>query len=112
MRTIDPWGGSHYVERLTYDLARRAWAHIEEVEAMGGMAKAIEEGVPKLRIEESAARRQALIDRGDDVIVGGPGDNTYGPHAATLYLSGEDYLDMGRPDTITVTIEPGDRLNP
>jgi methylmalonyl-CoA mutase len=69
-RTIDPWGGSYYVERLTYDLARRAWAHIEEVEAMGGMAKAIEEGLPKLRIEEAAAKTQARIDSGVQTIVG------------------------------------------
>jgi len=53
---IDPWGGSYYVEKLTYDLARRAWEHIEEVEAAGGMARAIDEGIPKLRIEEAAAR--------------------------------------------------------
>ena len=70
MRTIDPWGGSYYVERLTQDLANRAWAHIEEVEAMGGMAKAIEEGVPKLRIEEAAAKTQARIDSGVQTIVG------------------------------------------
>ncbi len=70
MHTIDPWGGSYYVERLTYDLARKAWAHIEEVEAMGGMAKAIEEGVPKLRIEEAAAKTQARIDSGVQTIVG------------------------------------------
>jgi methylmalonyl-CoA mutase len=70
LRTIDPWGGSYYVERLTYDLAKRAWAHIEEVEAMGGMAKAIEEGVPKLRIEEAAAKTQARIDSGVQTIVG------------------------------------------
>ena len=70
MRTIDPWGGSYYVERLTYDLARKAWAHIEEVEAMGGMAKAIEEGLPKLRIEEAAAKTQARIDSGVQTIVG------------------------------------------
>jgi methylmalonyl-CoA mutase len=70
LRTIDPWGGSYYVERLTYDLARRAWAHIAEVEAMGGMAKAIEEGLPKLRIEEAAAKTQARIDSGVQTIVG------------------------------------------
>ncbi|MDP3496030.1 MAG: methylmalonyl-CoA mutase [Hyphomonadaceae bacterium] len=70
MRTIDPWGGSYYVERLTYDLARKAWAHIQEVEAMGGMAKAIEEGLPKLRIEEAAAKTQARIDSGIQTIVG------------------------------------------
>ena len=69
-RTIDPWGGSYYVERLTYDLARRAWAHIEEVEASGGMAKAIEQGIPKLRIEEAAARTQARIDGGKQTVVG------------------------------------------
>ncbi|HEY0051776.1 MAG TPA: methylmalonyl-CoA mutase, partial [Caulobacteraceae bacterium] len=69
-RTIDPWGGSYYVERLTHDLAVRAWAHIEEVEALGGMAKAIEAGVPKLRIEEAAARAQARIDTGRQSVVG------------------------------------------
>ncbi len=69
-RTIDPWGGSYYVERLTYELARRAWDHIQEVEAMGGMAKAIEQGLPKLRIEEAAAKTQARIDSGVQTIVG------------------------------------------
>ncbi|MEK0082727.1 methylmalonyl-CoA mutase [Benzoatithermus flavus] len=69
-RTIDPWGGSYYVERLTYDLARRAWGHIQEVEASGGMAKAIEQGIPKLRIEEAAARTQARIDSGKQTVVG------------------------------------------
>jgi methylmalonyl-CoA mutase len=69
-RTIDPWGGSYYVERLTQDLAQRAMRHIAEVEAMGGMAKAIEEGLPKLRIEEAAARTQARIDSGVQTIVG------------------------------------------
>ena len=69
-RTIDMWGGSYYVERLTYDLARKAWAYIQEVEAMGGMAKAIEEGLPKLRIEEAAAKTQARIDSGVQTIVG------------------------------------------
>jgi methylmalonyl-CoA mutase len=64
------WGGSYYVERLTYDLARKAWAHIQEVEGMGGMAKAIEEGLPKLRIEEAAAKTQARIDSGVQTIVG------------------------------------------
>ncbi|WP_045233873.1 methylmalonyl-CoA mutase, partial [Deinococcus pimensis] len=67
---VDPWGGSYLMERLTSDLAERAMAIIDEVEAMGGMAKAVESGVPKLRIEESAARKQARIDRGEDVIVG------------------------------------------
>jgi methylmalonyl-CoA mutase len=69
-RTIDPWGGSYYVERLTHDLAARAWEHIQEVEKLGGMAKAIEEGLPKLRIEEAAARTQARIDSGVQTIVG------------------------------------------
>lgn len=67
---IDPWGGSAYVERLTHDLAARALAHIEEVEALGGMAKAIEKGIPKLRIEEAAARTQARIDSGHQTVVG------------------------------------------
>jgi methylmalonyl-CoA mutase len=69
-RVVDPWGGSHYVERLTYDLARRAWTHIEEVEQLGGMAKAIAAGLPKMRIEEAAARAQARIDSGRQTIVG------------------------------------------
>ncbi|CAL9404908.1 putative methylmalonyl-CoA mutase large subunit [Streptomyces sp. enrichment culture] len=69
-RVIDPWGGSAYVERLTYDLARRAWQHIEEVEAAGGMARAIDAGIPKLRIEEAAARTQARIDSGRQPVIG------------------------------------------
>ena len=69
-RTIDPLGGSYYVERLTHDLMHAAWELIEEVERLGGMAKAIETGVPKMRIEEAAARRQACIDSGKDVLVG------------------------------------------
>ncbi len=69
-RIVDPWGGSYYVERLTYELARKAWGHIEEVEALGGMAKAIEAGIPKLRIEESAAKTQARIDAGAQSVVG------------------------------------------
>jgi methylmalonyl-CoA mutase len=69
-RPIDPWGGSYYVERLTHELARRAMAHIEEVEDLGGMTRAIEAGVPKLRIEEAAARTQARIDSGRQTIVG------------------------------------------
>ncbi|NTI15003.1 methylmalonyl-CoA mutase [Agrobacterium rhizogenes] len=67
---IDPWGGSAYVERLTHDLAARALTHIEEVEALGGMAKAIEKGIPKLRIEEAAARTQARIDSGHQTLLG------------------------------------------
>lgn len=69
-RMIDPWGGSYYVERLTHDLAQRAWAHIQEVEEQGGMAKAIEAGIPKMRIEEAAARTQARIDSGRQTVVG------------------------------------------
>ncbi len=69
-KVIDPWGGSHYVERLTYDLARRAWAHITEVEKAGGMAQAIDAGIPKLRVEEAAARTQARIDSGRQPVVG------------------------------------------
>jgi methylmalonyl-CoA mutase len=69
-RIVDPWGGSYYVERLTYDLARKAWGHIEEVEALGGMAKAIEASIPKLRIEEAAAKTQARIDAGLQSVIG------------------------------------------
>lgn len=69
-KVIDPWGGSYFMESLTHALARKAMNIIEEVEAMGGMVKAIETGMPKLRIEETAARRQARIDRGEDIIVG------------------------------------------
>ena len=69
-RSIDPWAGSYYVESLTNDLAQRAWEHIEEVEKLGGMAKAIETGIPKLRIEEAAARKQARIDSGLEKIIG------------------------------------------
>ena len=69
-RIIDPWGGSFYVERLTADLAKRAMSHIEEVEKLGGMAKAIEAGIPKLRIEEAAARTQARIDSGRQAVIG------------------------------------------
>jgi methylmalonyl-CoA mutase len=69
-RIIDPWGGSFYVERLTADLAAKAWEHIREVEALGGMAKAIEKGLPKLKIEEAAAKTQARIDSGGQIVVG------------------------------------------
>jgi methylmalonyl-CoA mutase len=69
-KVIDPWGGSFYVEKLTEELMQKAWAYIEEVETLGGMTKAIEQGIPKLRIEERAARRQALIDSGNEIIVG------------------------------------------
>ena len=69
-KTVDPWAGSYYVESLTAEIAEKAWALIEEVEELGGMTKAIEAGIPKLRIEEAAARKQARIDSGQDVIVG------------------------------------------
>ncbi len=69
-RIVDPWGGSYYVERLTYELARKAWGHIEEVEGLGGMAKAIEAGIPKLRIEEAAAKTQARIDARAQSVIG------------------------------------------
>ncbi|MAT90472.1 MAG: methylmalonyl-CoA mutase [Flavobacteriaceae bacterium] len=70
IRTVDPWAGSYYVEKLTHEIAEKAWELIEEVESLGGMTKAIEAGIPKLRIEEAAARKQARIDNGQDVIVG------------------------------------------
>ena len=85
---IDPWAGSYYVERLTHDLAERAWAHITEAEAAGGMAKAIEQGIPKMRIEEAAARTQARIDSGAQQVIG---VNTY-------RLADEDPLEVLRVD--------------
>ena len=69
-KTVDPWAGSYYVESLTHELAQKAWERIEEVEELGGMTKAIEAGIPKMRIEEAAAKKQARIDSGQDVIVG------------------------------------------
>jgi methylmalonyl-CoA mutase len=69
-QVVDPWAGSYYVEKLTHDLMQKAWVHLEEIESLGGMAKAIEAGVPKLRIEEAAARKQARIDSGQERIVG------------------------------------------
>ncbi|HTS39472.1 MAG TPA: methylmalonyl-CoA mutase [Xanthobacteraceae bacterium] len=69
-RMVDPWGGSFYVERLTYEVARKAWSHIQEVEDLGGMARAIEAGIPKLRIEEAAAKTQARIDSGHQSVIG------------------------------------------
>ncbi|RYJ01817.1 MAG: methylmalonyl-CoA mutase, partial [Actinomycetales bacterium] len=90
--TIDPWGGSYYVEKLTHDLANRAWAHIQEVEKAGGMAKAIEQGIPKMRVEEAAARTQARIDSGQQVVVG---VNTY-------RLADEDPLDVLKVDNASV----------
>jgi methylmalonyl-CoA mutase len=79
-RMVDPWGGSFYVERLTYELAKSAWTHIQEVEEMGGMAKAIEAGLPKLRIEEASAKTQARIDAGQQAVIG---VNKYRPEQET-----------------------------
>ena len=69
-RVVDPWAGSYYVESLTHELMHKAWHHIQEIETLGGMTKAIETGIPKMRIEETAARRQAQIDSGRETIVG------------------------------------------
>ena len=99
-RVIDPWGGSYYVEKLTYDLARRAWEHIQEVEAAGGMAKAIDEGLPKMRIEEAAARTQARIDSGRQPLIG---VNKY-------RLAEEDLLDVLKVDNAGVRAEQADKL--
>ena len=91
-QVADPWGGSYMMESLTQEIADKAWALIEEIEANGGMAKAIEQGIPKLRIEESAAKKQARIDTGEDVIVG---VNKY-------QLDHEDDLDILEVDNIAV----------
>ncbi|MEO0587037.1 MAG: methylmalonyl-CoA mutase, partial [Planctomycetota bacterium] len=91
-KTVDPWGGSYYVEWLTDQLARRAWAHLQEVEEAGGMAKAIEQGIPKSRIEEAAARTQARIDTGAQTVVG---VNKY-------RLAKEDAVDVLKVDNTTV----------
>jgi methylmalonyl-CoA mutase len=100
-RVIDPWGGSAYVERLTYDLARRAWAHIQEVEAAGGMAKAIDAGLPKMRIEEAAARTQARIDSGRQPVIG---VNKY-------RLDDEELLDVLKVDNSAVRREQAEKLD-
>ncbi|MCC6264066.1 MAG: methylmalonyl-CoA mutase [Bryobacterales bacterium] len=98
---VDPWGGSYYVESLTHELATRAWKLIQEVEELGGMAKAIETGLPKMRIEEAAARKQARIDAGTDVIVG---VNRY-------RLAKEAPLDVLEVDNTAVRLSQIDRLN-
>ncbi|MDO6760417.1 methylmalonyl-CoA mutase [Tamlana sp. 2_MG-2023] len=69
-KTVDPWAGSYFIEKLTHDIADKAWKHIEEIEALGGMTKALEAGIPKIRIQEAAAKKQARIDSGQDIIVG------------------------------------------
>lgn len=99
-RAVDPWAGSFYVEKLTHELVHKAWALIEEVEALGGMAKAIENGLPKLRIEEAAARRQARIDSSQDVIVG----------VNKFRLEKEDALDILEVDNTAVRISQIERL--
>jgi len=100
-RVVDPWGGSYYVETLTHELAQRAWKLIQEVEELGGMAKAIETGLPKMRIEEAAARKQARIDSGGDVIVG---VNRY-------RLAKEAPLDVLEVDNTAVRLQQIERLN-
>ncbi|MBC8093581.1 MAG: methylmalonyl-CoA mutase, partial [Pseudonocardia sp.] len=97
---IDPWGGSFYVEKLTYDLARRAWGHIEEVEKAGGMAQAIDAGIPKLRIEEAAARTQARIDSGRQPVIG---INKY-------VVAQDEQLDVRKVDNAGVRAEQLDKL--
>ena len=99
-KEIDPWGGSYYVESLTHEIAHKAWEHIQEIEGMGGMAKAIETGLPKLRIEEAAARTQARIDSRRQVIVG---VNKY-------RLDKEDPIDILEIDNTAVREEQIQRL--
>ncbi|MBV6657057.1 MAG: methylmalonyl-CoA mutase [Devosiaceae bacterium] len=99
-RVIDPWGGSYYVERLTYDLAARAREHIAEIESFGGMAKAIERGIPKMRIEEAAAKTQARIDSGQQAIIG---VNCYNP-------AREEPIDILKVDNAAVRQEQLDKL--
>jgi len=99
-RVIDPWGGSYYVERLTADLAARAWEHIQEVERAGGMAKANDAGLPKLRIEEAAARTQARIDSGRQPVIG---LNKY-------RLAEEELLDVLKVDNSAVRAEQAEKL--
>jgi methylmalonyl-CoA mutase len=99
-RIADPWGGSYFIERLTYELARKSWAHIEEVEALGGMAKAIEAGIPKLRIEEAAAKTQARIDAGVQSVIG---VNKYPP-------ADDAPIDVMRVDNTKVRAQQIDKL--
>ena len=100
-KTVDPWAGSYYVEKLTQEIAEKAWSHIEEVEALGGMTKAIKSGVPKLRIEEAAARKQARIDSGQDIIVG----------VNQFKLENEDALHILEVDNELVRSQQLERLN-
>ncbi|MBG6206157.1 methylmalonyl-CoA mutase [Labrenzia sp. EL_126] len=100
-QVIDPWGGSYYVEKLTSDLAEKAMSHIREVEELGGMAKAIEKGIPKLRIEEAAAKTQARIDTGNQTVVG---VNKYKPES-------EEAIDVLKVDNAQVRAAQIDKLN-
>ena len=100
-KTVDPWAGSYYVESLTNDIAEKSWLLIQEVEDLGGMTKAIEAGIPKLRIEEAAARKQARIDSGQDIIVG---VNKY-------RLEQEDPIQTLEVDNQTVRLQQIERLN-
>ena len=99
-KTVDPWAGSYYIEKLTHEIAEKAWSHIEEVEALGGMTSAIKSGVPKLRIEEAAARKQARIDSGQDIIVG----------VNKFQLKTEDLLHILEVDNELVRAQQIDRL--
>ncbi|MFK7995509.1 MAG: methylmalonyl-CoA mutase [Granulosicoccus sp.] len=99
--TVDPWGGSHFMETLTRELADKAWQHISEVEREGGMAKAIEAGIPKLRIEEAAARTQARIDSGEQTVVG----------VNELIQDDETQIDVLKVDNAKVRQQQIDRLN-
>ena len=100
-KVIDPWAGSYYVEKLTDELIKRAWSHIEEIENLGGMAKAIETGLPKMRIEEAAARRQAQIDSGKETIIG---VNRY-------RLEKEEPIDILDIDNTAVRLKQIEKLN-
>ncbi len=99
-RVVDPWGGCYYVERLTHDLAGKAWDHIREIEDMGGMAQAISDGLPKVRIEEAAARTQARIDAGRQTIVG----------VNRFPLEGSEQIDVLRVDNRAVLRAQQERL--
>jgi len=100
-KTVDPWAGSYYIEKLTQEIAEKAWSHIEEVESLGGMTAAIKSGVPKLRIEEAAARKQARIDSGQDIIVG----------VNKFKLKTEDPLHILEVDNDLVKFQQIERLN-
>lgn len=99
-KVIDPWGGSYYVEKLTKELVDKGWAHIQEIESLGGMAKAIESGIPKMRIEEAAARRQARIDSGAESIIG----------VNRFRLEHEDPIEILEVDNTAVRIQQIKRL--